>query len=195
MQFAHRERAKLELLERGSSVMNDLLLALEQQSTPNLVAPILRLLLQLGDSRALDAFNHGLRSDDEEIRAISAQGLYRLGAPNALEAALFTIDDSPDPLHADVTPSIRTLTAFGLPALPSVLSLLDANEPRTRQHAQKALEQITYNLVTRRAKLHSSQALEGWQELWEQNGNYQWDAPPTQRAIAIRLWQRWLARL
>ena len=192
---AKRAQARLALQRRGASVLDDLLASLEPPPAPDMHKSVLRLLLALADPRSLDAFRKGLLSDDEEIRAISAEGLYRLGAPDALEAALATIDDAPDLLHADVTPSIRTLTAFGLTALPSVLSLLDANEPRTRQNAQKALEQITYNLVTRRSNRRSSQALEEWQELWEKNGNYRWDASPAQRAEVIDHWRHWLERL
>ena len=189
---ANRAQARIALLQQGASVVNDLLAALGRSAEPDLHASVYRVLLDMADPRALDAFRRGLLSEEEEIRAISAQGLYRLGVPEALDAALATIDDSPDPLHADVTPSVRTLAALGQTALPPILSLLDSNEPRTRQHAQKAVEQITYNLVTRRSKLHSTHTLEEWQKLWKQNGNYQWDAPATQRTEALRRLRRWL---
>jgi hypothetical protein len=192
---AKRAQARLALQGQGASVLDDLLAALERPAAPDVYKSVLRLLLELADPRSLDAFRKGLLSEDEEIRAISAEGLYRLGAPDALGAALATIDDAPDLLHADVTPSIRTLTAFGLTAVPSILPLLEADGPRTRQHAQKALEQITYNLVTRQTDSHLSQPLEDWQKLWEENGNYHWDASPSQRAEAIDRWQNWLENL
>ena len=35
-----------------------------------------------------------------------------------------TINDSPDPSHGDLTPSVHALVKLGLPALPLVLPLL-----------------------------------------------------------------------
>ena len=40
-----------------------------------------------------------------------------------------TINDSPDPSHGDLTPSVHALVRLGLPALPSVLPLMASAPP------------------------------------------------------------------
>ena len=54
-----------------------------------------------------------------------------------------TINDSPDPSHGDLTPSVHALVRLGLPALPSVLPLLESEDKWTRLRAQRVLERTT----------------------------------------------------
>jgi HEAT repeat protein len=142
---------------------------------------IFRVLLSIKDPRTEDPFRATLKSNDEDLRAMAARGLHALGAPDALSAAIATINDSPDMLHADLTPAVYTLAEIGLPAIPDVLNLLNSDDRFTRMHAQRALERIT------RARRTQSD----WQALWEQNGAYNFDAPADQRARSIEAWRRW----
>src|SRR5437868_1121182 len=51
-----------------------------------------------------------------------------------------TIDDAPDPLHSDVTPSVIKLIDKGLLGVRAVLPLLSAPGEATRQRASRVLE-------------------------------------------------------
>jgi len=50
-----------------------------------------------------------------------------------------TIDDNPDRLHVDVTPSVRELSALRLPAAKAVLPLMDHANKVTRMRAFRVL--------------------------------------------------------
>jgi HEAT repeat protein len=189
-----RNAAREQLVQAGASVVDDLLSTLAGDIEPEQRKTIMRVLLELNDPRSEEAFRSSLDSDDEDIRAIAAAGLYRLGAADALAACLRTIDDAPDMLHYDITPSVRTLVKMGLPALKSVLPLLGAANERTRQHAQKVFEQVTFNELKNALKPPplSQLAMMEWRKLWESNGSYQWNAPEDQRRAAIERWEQWL---
>lgn|SRR5262249_2050414 len=188
--------AREELLKGGRSTVEALLSALAQSGEPEWQATIMRMLVEMDDERAADAFRRALDSDDEDIRALGATGLCRLGAEDALEACLRTIDDSPEMLHFEITPAVRALTKMGLPALNAVLPLLDAEDERTRQHAQKVFEQVTLDEIEREMKIaaHSPSATAEWQRLWDGNGAYQWNHAAAERRAAIERWQRWIDR-
>src|SRR5947209_2552838 len=83
-----------------------------------------------------------LQSPDEHTRAMAAQGLVRLKHPDALSACLRTLNDDPDPLHLDVTPSVVSLGEMGLKAVGPLLDLMDDPNEQARLHAQRALESI-----------------------------------------------------
>lgn len=155
---------------------------------------IMRQLVEMKDPRATATFRAALDSDDEDIRAIAATGLFQLGTEDALQACLKTIDDSPDMLHFEVTPSVRALTKMGLPALSSVLPLLDAENEETRRHAQKVLEQVTFDEIAKdvTATRGSPPVMTEWETLWKNNGPYQWNAPADQRRAAIERWKQWI---
>src|SRR5919198_6603025 len=90
------------------------------------------------------ALRKALDDPDEQVRSEAAVALAELGEPEALDALIRTIDDAPDPLHLDMTPSVRALGAYGRDAFPPLLDLLDAPEELTRLHAQRALELAVY---------------------------------------------------
>src|SRR5260370_5343543 len=117
------------------------LLALLEKGGPNR-AKVRYALSQIVDARAASVLTGGLGAKDEQVRAYSAQGLARIGDPQAQAAALQTLNDAADHLHADITPSVRTLSGMGLKAIPSLLDLLMAEDEMTRLHAQRALESI-----------------------------------------------------
>lgn len=189
-----RDTARARLVAEGASSVGPLLDALQKSREPLRRKAILQVLPELRDGRVEERLRSLLNDDDEEIRAAAAAGLRRLGATDALQACLATIDDAPDPLHYDVTPSVLALAQFGLSVLPSILPLLDSPEPRTRQHAQKVLELVTLDEVSHSVKPRAlSDAARGqWMELWSRNGSYQWDASEGQRKEAMRLWEEWL---
>ena len=64
-----------------------------------------------------------------------------------------TINDSPDPSHGDLTPSVHALVQLGVPALPSVLPLLMSDDKWTRLRAQRVLERTTRAWVRERMPL------------------------------------------
>lgn len=169
--------------------------ALKTPLDPARRKPLLQMLVELRDPRAADVFREGLRSDDEDVRALSATGLSTLGTEDAVEAWLSVINDAPDPLHHDVTPAVVALARLGVHVLPSILRLLDSPDAPTRQRAQKVLERVTFSDVTDGAKPRplSNAAASQWTALWAENGSYQWDAPEPQRRTAIERWRRWIA--
>ena len=110
------------------------------------------------------------------------------------EQLVKTINDDPDPLHADVTPSVLKLSEEGLAGARAVLDLLDASGLLTRRRAQRVIEGV----VMRR---HGWVAGQGYtdpdgqqktQDLLAANGNYQADAVPGERRRAAEKWRRWL---
>jgi hypothetical protein len=105
-----------------------------------------------------------------------------------------TINDSPDPSHGDLTPSVHALVRIGLPALPLVLPLLESEDKWTRLRAQRVLERATRAWVHEQspARAGSREADYTWMKLWQDNGGYDWEAPAAERAYALALWKSWL---
>jgi hypothetical protein len=105
-----------------------------------------------------------------------------------------TIDDNPDRLHADVTPSVLKLTKLGLPAARAVLPLLDSPKQLTRMRAFRVLG----NVVMRHYGWQPQQgyAVAGQEErvrdLMQANGDYTVTAPREERQQAIAKWRAWL---
>ncbi|HEX8852003.1 MAG TPA: hypothetical protein VF754_00875, partial [Pyrinomonadaceae bacterium] len=174
--------------------VDELLSALARSTDAEEGKTLLRLLLELKDARAEAAFRLALDSAVEEVRALGALGLHRLGAHDSLAACVATIDDAPDPLHFDTTPSVRALSEMGIPALRAVLPLLEAEDPRTRQHAQKVFELVTLAHVSSQLNPPplSNIARERWMKLWESHGSYAWNQPEEARREAVRHWTQWL---
>jgi len=81
-------------------------------------------------------------SSDGDVLSRAAVALHRLGHARALEACLRTLDDAPDPLHADRTPSVQCLIEIGEPALPPFIDRLESEDRDTRMHAERAVQGI-----------------------------------------------------
>ena len=111
-----------------------------------------------------------------------------------IDQLLATINDSPDPLHFDLTPSVHALSKMGLRVLPSLLPLLSSADLRTRQRAQRVLERVTFDKISETIKPRplSDAARTAWTKLWEENGSYKWDAPEDQRETAVARWREWI---
>jgi hypothetical protein len=86
---------------------------------------------------------------DENARARAARRLFELRDPHALEANLKTLDDAPDPLHLDYTPSVHALVALGRPALAPLYDRMAAPAELTRRRAMNAVAGITQRLFGR----------------------------------------------
>jgi hypothetical protein len=125
-----------------------------------------------------------LDSSDESARARAAVALHRLGHARALEACLHTLNDAPDPLHADRTPSVQSLIEIGEPALSPLLDLLESDDRNTRIHAERAVQGITRRLFGFDGFAWSEGAMERWMDWWSALG-FDIDAAPTERACAI----------
>src|SRR5271155_405066 len=112
---------------------------------------------------------------------------------SALSACLQTINDGPDELHGDITPSVLALGQMGLSAVPSLLDLLTHDDTMTRLHAQRALEII---LERRQGYIRGKGQPEadglGIRELWRANGDYDYSADAETRAASVSKWRRWL---
>lgn len=158
-------------------------------------AQVMYALAQIGDSRAQQAFLAGLKSADERERAYAAQGLVRIGHPDAIAACLQTLNDAPDPLHLDRTPSVAALGEMGLKPVPSLLESLMDKDETTRLHSQRALELI----LSRRHGFRSGQgfpspeAEEKMRAEWRNNGDYDYGADAKRRGEAVAKWRQWLA--
>lgn len=187
-----RQTARARLLALGSIAVPQLLDTLKVGSSTALRKAALSILSELQDPRAETAFRGSLDDTDEDVRAISAQGLYRLNTPDALDACIRTINDAPDPLHYDITPSVQALGSLGLSALTQVLPLLLSSDARTRQHAQRVLETVSAQAIAPGARGMSASLDRAWTSLWQMNGSYQWDGPEAQRIEAVHLWQQWV---
>lgn len=181
-------------IQVGGTAVPPLLAALEK-GKPNR-AQVMYALSQIGDARAARAFRAGLRDRDEQVRAYAAQGLVRIGDPQALAATLQTINDAADQLHLDVTPSVDALGGMGLKAVSPLLDLLMDKDEVTRLHAQRALGMI---LARRHGSVPGSgysspKAEEDMRSEWSANGNYDFSAPASARKASVEKWRRWLTQ-
>jgi len=150
----------------------------------------LRVLLALKARAAESIFRSALEHDDDEVRAIGAKGLYLIDARDALQAALLTIDDAPNVLHNDLTPSVDTIAEIGMTALSHVLPLLEAENRLTRLHAQRILERVVFDVTARSSEKHLAQSAA--EQLWIANGNYRWNADSDVRRASLARWRDWL---
>ncbi|MFT5354936.1 MAG: hypothetical protein ACI9KE_002149 [Polyangiales bacterium] len=62
--------------------------------------------------------------------------------PSELARLVASIDENPDNLHLDLTPSVHALSALGLPGARAVIPLLAVDEHMTRLHAQRVVELV-----------------------------------------------------
>jgi len=106
------------------------------------------------------------------------------------------INDNPDPAHGDLTPAVHALVRVGLTALPAVLPLLESEDRWTRLRAQRVLEGATRAWVRARTppRPATPRADYEWLKLWQDNGDYDWQAPVEARKAAIGRWRTWLVQ-
>ena len=119
------------------------------------------------------------------------------GQHNEIVDLVRTIDESPDPLHVDFTPSVIILSELGPAAAQAVLDLLDAPEFLTRKHAQRVLEGVVMRLhgwVPGRGYPDAQSGQKMTQDLLKANGDYDPNSSPGDRRKAIEKWRQWLRR-
>jgi hypothetical protein len=180
-------------IQVGAPIVLDLLSLLEESGVNR--PQVLYVLEQIGDPRAEQAFLAGLSDSDEHARAYAAQGLARIGHPDAVAACIKTLNDGADELHIDMTPSVRTLGALGLKAVPALLELLKDDNQLIRLRSQRALELfLSYRHGFREGQgFPSDAAAKSMRTEWRANGDYDYRADVNRRSASVDLWRRWLA--
>jgi HEAT repeat protein len=157
-------------------------------------AQVMYALAKIGDVRAQQSFITRLLDSDERTRAYAAQGLVRIGHPDAMAACLRTLNDAADELHLDRTPAVEALGAMGLKPIPSLLDFLMDKDEMTRLRAQRTLELI----MSRRHGFRPGQGFpspdagERMRAEWRVNGDYDYAANAQHRATAVAKWRQWL---
>lgn len=118
-----------------------------------------------------------------------------------IQELLAKLDDNPDLLHSDLTPSVHTLREIGEPAIsPTLPYLLSENEP-TRLHAERVIDGAMM-------KMHGFVFGQGWpqpemQQEYERVSKGLWDfeamgrksvseSPMKDRQAYIERVKRWL---
>lgn len=113
-----------------------------------------------------------------------------------IERLVAAINEHPDPLHGDRTRAGEALVRHGLAALPRVLPLLEDDQEFTRLRAQRVLEGVTQAWVRERspARPLTRGDTRAWQQLWRENGAYDWRGSAESRAESVRLWHEWVGK-
>lgn len=111
-----------------------------------------------------------------------------------IEMLVKTINDNPDRLHVDSTPSVQRLIQLGLPGATAVVDLLNAPDLHTRLRAQRVLEGVVMRMHGWRPGqgYRDSEGQERTMSVLSANGDYKADAPQRKRKSAIGKWRHWL---
>ena len=112
-----------------------------------------------------------------------------------LEQLIATLNEHPDKLHGDDTPSVMRLIAIGREALGPALALMSSPQSDTRMRAQRVLEGVTMaSHGFHRGHGWSRAGGEAeWKQLWASLGDLDWQAPNAVRAESVARWRTWLA--
>lgn len=107
-----------------------------------------------------------------------------------------TINDNPDLLHFDYTPSVHKLIKVGERAIPQMLNLMLSEDRDTRLRAERVLSGITL-------EQHGFVFGQGWKDekgaerfraFWSSLGDLDWTATQEERTRAVKLWREWIAK-
>jgi len=111
-----------------------------------------------------------------------------------LAALITTLDENPDELHLDITPSVLKLISLGLQGADAALDLLNAPTLETRLRARRVLEGAVGAHVGWKPGqgFPNKVAEKEFHDLVAKNGNYSAHAPEDERKEAIRKWREWL---
>lgn len=111
-----------------------------------------------------------------------------------LEDLIRSINDNPNHLYREFTPSVNKLIERGDPAIPRILDLIESNNKDTRLRAITVLRGITL-------QQHGCALSRGWRDksdearfydLWISLGDLSEYAPRADRVLAVKLWRAWL---
>ncbi len=105
-----------------------------------------------------------------------------------------TIDEDPDILHNDYTPSVQRLIDKGLAGAAAVVPLLNTDDQMTRRRAQRVLEGVVKARFGWKAGIGfaDGSAQEQALAVLAANGNYDAAASEEQRKHSAGLWRRWI---
>ncbi len=106
-----------------------------------------------------------------------------------------TINENPDMLHLDYTPSVHKLSECGLLAGIAILALLDREDTWERYRAQRVLEGVVqrkYGWQAGHGYPPGSDGEERVRNLFREMGSYQADASMEARTASIEKWKNWL---
>jgi hypothetical protein len=111
-----------------------------------------------------------------------------------IDLLIRSINDKPDKLHGDYTPSVHQLIEIGAPALKQVLELMLSDVEDTRLRAQRVIEGITMAMYGFRMGhgWQNEQGPEQWQMFWNSLGELNYDTPIEDRSKSLRKWKQWL---
>lgn len=106
------------------------------------------------------------------------------------------IDQHPDKLHSDYTPSVHRLIEIGETALDPVLELMLLDRRETRLRAQRVIEGITMKLFGFEVGhgWKSEQDSLDWQIMWHALGNLDYDDSQEKREASVDLWKQWISQ-
>jgi hypothetical protein len=111
-----------------------------------------------------------------------------------IEQLIHDIDDRPDKLHGDYTPSVHKLIEIGEPALKQTLKLMLSTSEETRLRAQRVIEGVTmgmYGFRTGHGWNNEKGRLE-WFNLWDSLGKLSYKASSELRSESISKWMQWI---
>ncbi len=119
------------------------LIALGREATPALVEAAsadsagTRVLAMEGlagvaDPETEPVLRRALEDPDGRVRSGAAVALHRIGAADAVDALVATLDDWPDLLHSEMSRSAYELAGAGPRALPAAVGLLASDDEPTR---------------------------------------------------------------
>ena len=111
-----------------------------------------------------------------------------------IERLVATIDDNPDLLHSQDTPSAAKLIAIGRPAIPKMLDLMSSPREDTRFRA----EIVVFYIMVKEYGLEPGRG-GPWREdafnaFWKSMGPLDSEDPAPKREHAVELWRQWLKK-
>jgi hypothetical protein len=119
------------------------LIALGRPATPALVAAAsadsadarsraVEGLAGIADPETEPVLRRALEDPDGRVRSGAAVALNRIGAPDAVDVLMATLDDWPDKLHGEMSKSAYELAGSGPRALPAAIGLLASDDGMRR---------------------------------------------------------------
>ena len=108
-----------------------------------------------------------------------------------------SINENPDMLHLDYTPSVHALTDCGLNAIEAILPLLNSEDKWERRRAQRVLEGVVmqiYGWKSGQGFPEKSDGEEKVDKLFKKNGNYDAVNSKKERQLSIAKWDNWLKK-
>jgi hypothetical protein len=130
-----------ELIAQGTTA-TPLLTQAARSESANVRALAMEGLAAIADPASVGDVRRGLEDPDGRVRSLAAVALNRLGAADALDALLATLDDWPDLLHSDMSKSAYELAASGPRALAVAIPLLVSEDWTTRSKGAWIIRRI-----------------------------------------------------